>query len=123
MKTNSVNRPDLIGKIIAVVRSANLRRYSCAERYELIGTDGKTYGIGGFPRGVRFAKRGAAYYVSEASSGCTYGARFATRAAWEQMQAERSDHHDMEFRQELEAMDDKRLCGQADFWLKNEAVA
>lgn len=115
MKTN------LIERILKAYEAPERARYRPVERFEIIGTDGKTYS-GGLPMGVHSAGRGNSYWVLQSvREGTTHGKRHESReslvAAFEANLANRT----AEFRSNLEPMSETELNSQAEYWLRDAA--
>lgn len=105
--------------IESIVAASRHHQDDIATRYQLKGTDGKWYGGGGMPYGVKWTgEKSDPYYVRLTSEGTTVGKRFESQEALQADMDRMTALHDEEMRTALLAMNAKELSSQADYWLK-----
>ena len=124
-KDQSPERADLIEKIVAAA-AAGRPKLTIHEIFELKGTDGKWYGAGGMPQGVRMVEpteKRSKGFGTQNEQGIGVGQIKPTREAQEQRLREMRESNDAEFRKALEEMPEERLKSQAEYWLKEEKPA
>ncbi len=113
-----MNKEDKIKKILAAARRPCP---TIVASVELLATDGKSYGVCGFPLGVRAVKP-----YQDIHKGWVYqdknGTKFGQRAQTEQELRDRheagQDANQAGFKRELENMPEEQLDSQYTYWVK-----
>lgn len=114
-------KTELIDRIIKAYEAPERGRYRPAERFEIIGTDGKTY-VGSLPIGVGVAGRGNSYWVLQSvREGTTHGKRHETRESLVAAFEANLEVRIAEFRSTLDGMSQAEVESQAEYWLRDAA--